>query len=427
MIMRGKKILSKKMWQIIVLTIVLFVSDDTLMFGINGDPRFSTVKHIVIISLLVVMLVRLFPRLTCNESFPLILTCCVLCFLVLLTAIINDDLRQGYFYKFVILLISCVVVNFINLEDFARHYDKIMYLLALISVVCMIIASINLNAFSIFPVFYNSANATFYNAFIWYVPTTGRLMRNYGIFREPGVYQMFLIYALLINLNVLKKLNLLHLAVYVLALFFTYSTTGYVAFLFFVVLFLIRQQKEVDKRKKYMLIVLFGIALFFVAKNTDLLSMDGAVFNKFSNEKGNSTVARYASVFANFRIWKSAPVFGAGLTNVDSMFPILSLNLFGKISNHNTNTIMCELATFGIIYATIFIVGYLRFAKRIAKNNFEFALIFAMFLILSCGERLSYSPITYILMFYGFDSARQIKKQAIDDRSFAEYENTMDS
>ncbi len=87
---------------------------------------------------------------------------------------------------------------------------------------------------------------------------------------------------------------------------------------------------------------------------------------------------------------------------MESLFPRLSLSLLGKVSNHNTNTIMCELATFGIIYALIFVGGYMKFAKKISKNFLEYILVVLIILIMSCGERLSYSPITYLLMFYGF-------------------------
>lgn len=392
----------KNLWQSIIMIIVLFVSDDTLMFGTNANPIFETVKYVIVILLLMVLIIKYYPYLVSLLISKEMMICYSMCLLIFLTALINDDLRRGYYYKCIILLISCILTVLFDFDGFALFYERMIYILALISVVLFSVSIINSAFFSAFPLFQNSAGTTFNTVFVWFLPTSKALMRNYGIFREPGVYQMFLIWALVFNLKVLPNPKIFHTYVYILALVFTYSTTGYIALFCFLMLFLVNTQNNMSKRNKFIVIALVCVGICYVVQNTNLLSADGVVFNKFSNQKRNTTVARYASIIVNYHIWKQSPIFGAGLTSVESLFPRLSLSLLGKVSNHNTNTIMCELATFGIIYALIFVGGYMKFAKKISKNFFEYILVVLIILIMSCGERLSYSPITYLLMFYGF-------------------------
>lgn len=141
---------------------------------------------------------------------------------------------------------------------------------------------------------------------------------------------------------------------------------------------------------------LVGISLF-----TDLLSADGIVFNKFKQLNRHTTVARMGSLFVNLVIWKRYPLFGAGLTKVSELFPTLCGQMLGFASEHNTNTLLCELATYGIVYTAIFVVGYARFFKLLANKKFEMLLICGIFLVLSVGEKLTFSPIIYVLMYYG--------------------------
>lgn len=142
---------------------------------------------------------------------------------------------------------------------------------------------------------------------------------------------------------------------------------------------------------------------------TDLLTAEGLVFGKLFNMKRNTMIARFSSVFANIEIWKESPIFGAGLITVDKRFPILSYQLYGKATSHNTNTLLCELATYGVIYVGILVCGYIKLSCAMSNRNIERLLILVILFVLFCGEKLTFSPIIYVLLFYGLSLKKKAK------------------
>lgn len=169
------------------------------------------------------------------------------------------------------------------------------------------------------------------------------------------------------------------------------------------------------------MVFLCVLGMIYLTIYTDLLSSSGMIFDKFSNMKRTTTIARFASVFSNIEIWKNSPMFGAGLIAVDEMFPNITYQLYGKMVTHNTNTLFCELATYGIVYVCIFVYGYIKFSHAMSNRIVERLLIFVIILILFFGEKLTFSPIIYILLFYGISFGKEKKNKE------GCYENIMDS
>lgn len=407
---------NRKNWKILLVAIIIVVSDDTLLFGTNSDLTFETLKYVILIGTLIILGIKSLKKLNIRRISYTSISCAILCILVLLSGIINGDLRTGYFYKCIILILSFKVTETMDLKDFAQKFEKILFILASVSVVCTLIAEVSLSVFSVFPVFFNSAHTPFYNMGLYMIPTSAQLLRNYGIFREPGVYQMFLMIALLFHVYYSEEIKKSHIIVFISSIILTFSTTGYIALAFFVLLFLIKKNESFsDNKKKYIIIFLLIVGIIYMVTQTDLLSSNGMVFNKFSNTKRTTMIARYSSIFANLEIWRKNPIFGSGLISVSEMFPILTNQLYGKAVSHNTNTLLCELSTYGIIYTAILVYGYVKFSKAMSEKIVERLMVLAIIFVLSCGEKLTFSPIIYILLFYGISFRKSNPRIWIDN------------
>ena len=119
---------------------------------------------------------------------------------------IGSILLDGRVLLFVLFsMIYCIAVAvlisyFADLRQTARAYILILALLAAASLLCSyglrLLADRGILAP---PVFENSFQARFYNYLLCYVPINYAKTRNFGIFREPGVYQFFLFLALYLN------------------------------------------------------------------------------------------------------------------------------------------------------------------------------------------------------------------------------------
>ena len=165
---------------------LLICLPEAMMFTTNSNPVYIKIKYIVIIGITIMLALRWIGKktYTCSYSFVI---CLVMCMFVLLTGLINNDLTGGYFYKCSILLLSILFTKAIGFEKFAILFEKIIYSLAIISIICFILASINKDLFSFFPILVNSKGNRFYNLLFDIIPINTS-MRNFGIFREPGVY-----------------------------------------------------------------------------------------------------------------------------------------------------------------------------------------------------------------------------------------------
>ncbi len=410
----GRARISKSLfWATLVLIVV---SDDTLWFGTNGNSNFEIIKYCVLLSTLGLLFLSNMGSMDLRRVHRPALLCMIMCILVLITGVYNSDLRTGYFYKCCILILGFLFVRTFPFEQFVETFEKIMFFFAVTSAFCTILATISKTLVASFPVFYNSAGTGFYNLIVCMITVAGETVRNYGIFREPGVFQMFLMLGLLFYTYYGKKFKIYRLFIYLIALGLTYSTTGYIAVIFYLILYLVKDTRRLLVKKKQMATLVLIIAgLLVLLLKTDLLSTDGIVFNKFSNMKRYTTVARFASVFANIEMWLQGPIFGKGLIYVNDTFPEISLMKYGYASTHNTNTLLCELATYGIVYTSILVAGYVQLVKRISERKIEQVLIGVVLLILMFGEKLTFSPMIYILMFYGL-SVRNIY-EIIDDRT----------
>ncbi len=388
-----------------IILIIIVVSDDTLLFGANKNSTFVFCKFLILIVLTGLLA---FKDIALRKRFvkvPVVfLELLAMCVLVLLSRMVNYDLTSGYFYKCIILILGYEIANQIKFEEFAYWFEAIMFVLAVASVVGVTVATFARSALSVLPNYENTAGGVFHNAFLFFIPMYESSVRNYGIFREPGVYQTFLILAMLLYLYRSKELNNYKLIIYIVSIILTYSTTGYIALALFLIFYIFRDSAYFQiSMKKIIMICLMIIALIAVSIFTDILSADGIVFNKLAQSpaRNKSTVARIGSLLVNFEIWKKYPLFGAGLTKTYELFPTICGQMLGIASEHNTNTVLCELATYGIVYTAFFVVGYGRLFKLLANKKNERLLLCGIFLVLSIGEKLTFNPVIYVLMFYG--------------------------
>lgn len=386
-------------WKYLLLPIIIYVSDDTVLFGTNINQTFIYAKYAILVSVLLMLSFG-------NKGFVhtrQFRFCIGMSLLVMFSSLLNDDLRLGLVYKCVVMLLSCAYVSKVRFEKFSQYFVGFIYLIALISVICTFAIMLKSSVFSFAPSIENTANTPFVNLFLYVAPTITEVVRNYGIFREPGVYQMYLIMALVLMLFYSSKLKLKMFIVITMALALTFSTTGYIAYTCVIALLVIKRNNGIiSSKQQKMILTILALCIVVLATQTNLLSNDGIIFDKFSNNDRHTTIARMSSLTTNIKIWWQYPIFGAGLQKVNDLFELITFRDYGFASPHNTNTFLCELATFGIFYFSLFVIGVLRYCRLFGNSFLEHLLVFVILFVLSVGEKLTFSPFFYIMIFYGY-------------------------
>lgn len=391
----------------IVVFITIFITDDTLLFGTNSNTLFVTGKYIVLI-LLTIYLIFCSRKISINAYS--LTACMTMCYIVIMSSLVNDDFRAGTIFKCIILLLSYYITKRLSFSDYIKYFMKVMYFVSLVSICFMVIFTLKFDLLSFAPTITNSANLDFYNFLFFIVPTNPAGLRNYGVFREPGVFQMFIVLALIFLLYFSQKIRLKYFFVFSIALVMTFSTTGFVAYFLCLVIFFSQSDRlKIPVKTLRKIGFFFIIGLIFLVLKTDIFSSDSIVFGKLNNKESHSTIARYSSITNSYNIWLSHPLLGAGLQKTDDLTVKQNIKKYGFAST-NTNTIMSELAVNGIFYIILFMLGIIKFINKCGYSFVDKLCFFLIILILSAGEKLCFSPFFYILIFYGWS----LKKSSIE-------------
>lgn len=405
--------------------VTIFFSTDTLLFGTNSlstarwFPYFLYVLIALIMAFKVISKRALFAK---DYKFY---------FLIIIaqffTLIANDDNFVMTCFRVALITAALMITLNYSFHDYVCAFEKVVFFLACYSLVVYLLCYIFPGLIRSFPIVTNMSGYESYVVGPCIVPamTLGNeIIKNCGIFREPGVYQIYLIIALCIHLFYFDKLDIKKAIILILTVLTSLSTAGlFCVTLCILIYFASKSKGKSEKHFRILLLLILLLCVAFVALAFPQTVGSGIslLFDKLDADSGayGSPVARLSSFTSNIEVWKTAPLFGVGLNKTDALFDYYariqymdyySVNVTGT---HNTNTYLYQLATYGIFFWVLFTVGLFNLSKRITanKNNLIVTiLVFALFLFTYANENLYYSILPLVLMFYGLNRNNQPKK-----------------
>ena len=379
---------------IFIIFVVIFISDDSLLFGTNMNKTFIVFRYLLYFGILIYLTLKFGFRIDKRLLIPLILI--LLSFLV--TMIINVDFRPGYFLEFLVILLAALISNRIKFRDFTYYYSKIVYVLSAISLVVFSIAIIVPSIIHIFPTIMNYGGIEYNSLFICNVIKTNSPFKNIGIFREPGVFVIYLLIAILIELYYNKEINYKRLLVFITAIITSSSTAGYIVLAFLLFVYIIKTNNIKIKIGFSILIAFFLI--FF------LPTLGSLVFAKFDTQsfEYRSTLSRVSSFVIPFMIFIEH-IYGIGLSKFEGLYITYSQRFFGiafSPSGESTNTILNTFAIFGLIYGCVLIFGLINFSRIFNSSKINIFTVFVALLLMTSTQELRFSLLFNIIVMYGF-------------------------
>ena len=298
----------------------------------------------------------------------------------LLPMIVKRDWQLMYCSVLFCLYVAVFLSYFLTVRQVARYYVLIVSVLGAYSVLAAYVLRIGVDegVYAV-PVFLNSLGIEFHNFFLSIVPDTYVKNRNFGIFREPGVYQFFLIVALYLNNYTLSwkkdwQMWLINgiLAVTMLS---TFATGGVAELgLLAVVLFFDKKWYR-DKRicavaAALVLCVAAIVCVSILQKNELYWEVYSMVVGKFVNGQ-DSSVERIDAVLTDITIFLHHPLFGADLAQV----------LYATANNTTSTLILC--AGFGILPSALNVIAWIALVwekqRKVWVNLALLAILFLSF------------------------------------------------
>lgn len=383
-----------------LLGILIYISDDTILFGTNVNADYLAFKYLVYLVVLLVLLVKL--KIDIFKSGNVYFLCAIFASVVF-TSLFNLDFSGGYVYQVWIVFLAFLLAQYLDFSEFADIFKKYIFVLSLFSILIFVIANYYASLLEYFPTGENIAGVAFTNLYVGSIYKGVGEVRSASIFREPGVFAIYILLAVMFELFLSKKINIKFIACFLIALLATFSTTAFVVMSFMVIGYMLKRGVSNFQSKIILSALFFLIVTFIFGLQEDLYFK---VFSKLDSDSASfgSSIARIASIVVNLEIFTNHPFFGSGLGNYGNLFEEYSYMHFGvplEASGQSTNSVMSVLATYGFLYGLIVIFGLMRFPGRLSGRLVVKSILFISLGLMFSSQDMRYSLLFYILIFYG--------------------------
>lgn len=294
-----------------------------------------------------------------------IVAAAVVSLVLLLPMLVKQDWQLMYATILMGLLLAVLMSYFVTLEQTAKWYVLLLCGLSVYSVFATYVLRRLPDAGILnVPRFVNAAGWEYYFFGLASVSIEHVAIRNFGIFREPGVHQFFLLVGLYLTNYAIPWKRERHMwiaaAILAVTLITTMATGGVVALgLYIVVVFF---DKKLYRRKAVLLLAIGAVIAAaavliwsFRVQNGIYWFVYDTLFEKFIN-RSDSVTERAEGIAWNLSLFVQHPLFGARLAEV----------LHGVANNTSSTLIM--LAGFGIPGCLLHIVGWIALVWKRERN-----------------------------------------------------------
>lgn len=317
---------------------------------------------------------------------------------IFLTALVNGYLN-AYFLLVLNFILSLAYIRLYSKQEFYESYICVMKILSVFSIFVCIINIIAPGMLRFFPIRSLSYTQSYYDIFFAF-QTVGATRIN-GIWGEPGMYSLFLIFALIFEaFFVNRKINNFNYILFVSTIVLTFSTNGIICLVILLITLAIAKGRGNDFIP--VLAVSFGLVIivYLAMKNLPWFAEQiEASANKLDQEN-ISFIGRVAPVFYNLKEGALSPLWGHGIRG--GAFWVDFLSYSGKLYC-NTSTTTFLFASFGIGLSAITVLLTARLVNQ--RNDISKLIKVLLFIIIMINvntQAVHLDQIYYLILFSAF-------------------------
>lgn len=388
---------------LLMVFLTIFISDDTLLFGHTSSVAMIIAKIAVNVLLLLFCAGMLRPERA--MIFGAIFSC-----MYVLSMVANYDYGLNYGYAIFILVVAYAFTGKIKLETYAYYFVRVLFWLSVINFVYWTASRVNGGAISGLPVVANALGHPATTIFVCSSYGSGAV-RAMSIFREPGIYAMYLAVALIFELVYLEKKSLRRQLIFIVSMFVTFSSAGILMLVPIGAAWLVSQ----GKRGKGAFIwsgLVAATCLLVVLFNEEV--MERAVNRNFSED---ALVAnpRIISQEVPLKIWFENFFTGVGIYNFLPTWEQKTGEIYGVMLGEgvSTSTLANGLAKFGVLWLSIFFPLFALARKLGNRNLFVTSCLFAVIVGMLLTQNLPYCVFLWILVFYGARACFEVPQRIL--------------
>ena len=338
------------------LFVMLYLARDTLfttsVFGFNRS-QFLVLGLICAAGLVFLAYNRRnWKRIVTDERMVVIILSAVV---LLAPMLLKRDWQMMYFSILICLFFAVFLTYFISYQEVAKYYVIIMTVLGMYSVIAAYFLRIPVDRGLIsVPTFVNAKDFLFHNFGLAFVSDSYVKERNFGIFREPGVYQYFILLALFLNTYIAqwKKQGTMWIINAVLAavMLTTLATGGMIELALFAMVVFI--DKKLYKNKIAWIAVVcvlavlaIAIAVIIIDKDTVYYTLRWMITTKLTGQT-DSSQDRINAILTDIDFFLHNPILGSTISEVLHAV------------EHNTSSTLILYAIFGVVGGTLNVAAW---------------------------------------------------------------------
>lgn len=381
-----------------------------LFLAISGNPFFCywTYSSLALLILVFIFLYKFRISLLYDNLYKIRKYILLFSILFLLQIVFVDSISVITQINYLIKIIVASLIFLYYKDRFSIPFLRVMTFIAFVSLIFYPLSLLGFNLPNIFGTGFANNTNTLHTIIVYNYVEDFNFGRNCGMFWEPGVFACYLCTVPLLNLgnlNTFVNSNKYSFIILAIALFTTFSTTGYLISLIFI-------YKYSVVKFKYIGWILALIAIAFIVStdvivdkfNKDLATIEGLSFGEKYYYDGYNTENRLGAIFFLSGIIMNHPLIGNGL-NPEALY------------SHDKSLLLLDHIGIGngffLYIASLGILGLVFYISTIYKNwNIDRGnkiLSILVIVLLLQGEPLLIYPLYIGLPFFIHEKEQKLK------------------
>ena len=385
-------------WYYLLIFLLAFLSDDCYWIATSGNSILATARYTFVVAVPVFFF--LFLKASVGKDISVLMIFIMLGITV--ASVLSGSRWGGPVMLFFSLLAAALIVTRINLKDFSTRFCEVVVVMILYSFALQTLVLTGLMQVEMIE---NVAGVKLLTlgGCVFHDSYFGLILRNSCIFREPGVFIVYINVAYTLDIWMNKDgMKLSRQLIYFLGELSTMSTAGIIIWtILFTMNALCKGSFNVKKMLPMIILVILG---YFIFSNE--IMYENVLGKLDKNTDSESVLGRFSSVVIPLKMTLNSPLWGYGTENFRNIYIQYGKQLFHTEIDPQglaTNSILNASAVYGLWYGLFIVLGFWKLSIRLSVGNLVgLMLTFLAFVMTFSNESMLYSLIFYLLIFYGY-------------------------
>lgn len=284
----------------------------------------------------------------------------VILFLIMIVLTWVQSLGRGtssYISMMLYILAGYGVSRMYSFMKIANCYVRCMTVVTVIAILGYFLVQ-NTSVFNYFPSMINVNGIEYCVAGVFnYVPEDS--VRNCGMFWEPGLFATHLVLAMIFEIMLSRKVNIIRLIIFSIGIFTANSSAGFLLWFLCIMLIFCKNIKNRNSVLSALSFILLCFGIIIIVHYEQILLQTGLVENEFIYKlliQNIEDSSRIKAVGHNLNSFLSAPIFGVGFSEA-------SKNMLYVADTSTSTYMMSVFGISGVLYTICWIIGVVKLPR----------------------------------------------------------------